>query len=204
MALRLPLSIMTKPDLHRLIREVEALDNYIHQNSIRGQKSAALPRLTSSLESLLRDNKMDVMDDKVRAELRRILAELLATAPVVHMSFAIEPSSFMTQKIVSWFRTEVHPALMLHTGVQPTIAAGCVLRTSNKFFDFSLRQHLRSSQDLLRQAIQSHTEEAAVLPSQPVVAVAGTVAAPQMTTPTTTVSSAPVSVTTTSPTEVKQ
>jgi F0F1-type ATP synthase delta subunit len=165
---------MTKPDLHRLIREVEALDNYIHQNSIRGQKSAALPRLTSSLESLLRDNKMDVMDDKVRSELRRILAELLANAPVVHMSFAIEPSSFMTQKIVSWFRTEVHPALMLHTGVQPTIAAGCVLRTSNKFFDFSLRQHLRSSQDLLRQAIQSHTEEAVVAPAQPAVEAVAT------------------------------
>jgi F0F1-type ATP synthase delta subunit len=152
---------MTKPDLHRLIREVEALDNYILQNSIRGQKSAALPRLTSSLETLLRDNKMDVMDDKARAELRKMLAELLTSAPVVHMSFAIEPSSFMTQKIVNWFRTEVHPALMLHTGIQPTIAAGCVLRTSNKFFDFSLRQHLKSSQDLLMQSIRAHTEDEA-------------------------------------------
>jgi F0F1-type ATP synthase delta subunit len=172
-ALKLPLSIMTKPDLHRLIREMEALDNYIHQNSIRGQKSAALPRLTSSLEALLRDNKMDVMDDKARNDLRKILADLLTTAPVVHMSFAIEPSSFMTQKIVSWFRTEVHPALMLHTGIQPTIAAGCVLRTSNKFFDFSLRQHLRSSQDLLRQSIQSHTEEVSA-PQVSVTAVAET------------------------------
>ena len=168
MALRLPLGIMTKPDLHRLIREVEALDNYIHQNSIRGKKSAALPRLTASLESLLRDNKTDVMDDKARAELRRVLAELLATAPVVHMSFAIEPSSFMTQKIVSWFRSEVHPALMLHTGVQPTIAAGCVLRTSNKFFDFSLRQHLKATQGLLMESIRSHTEDAAAPVTAPV------------------------------------
>lgn len=159
MSLKLPLSIMTKPDLHRLIREVEALDSYIHQNSIRGQKSAALPRLTSSLEALLSDNGMDVMDDKVRTELRKVLSLLVTTAPVVHMSFAIEPSSFMTQKIVSWFRSEVHPALMLHTGVQPTIAAGCVLRTSNKFFDFSLRQHLRASQSLLMESIRTHVDE---------------------------------------------
>lgn len=173
MALRLPLSIMTKQDLHRLIREVEALDNYIHQNSIRGQKSAALPRLTSSLEALLRDNKIDVMDDKGRAELRKVLADLLTNAPVVHMSFAIEPSSFMTQKIVSWFRTEVHPALMLHTGIQPTIAAGCVLRTSNKFFDFSLRQHLKATQGLLMESIRRHTEEVAV--PAPVTETAGVV-----------------------------
>ena len=166
MALKLPLSIMTKPDLHRLIREVEALDNYISQNSIRGQKSAALPRLTASLESLLQDNNLDVMQDKVRTELRRVLAELLATAPVLHMSFAIEPSSFMTQKIVNWFRTEVHPALMLQIGVQPTIAAGCVLRNSTKFVDFSLRQHLRASQQLLMDSIRNHTEDLEVNPNQ--------------------------------------
>lgn len=176
MALRLPLSIMTKPDLHRLIREVEALDNYIHQNSIRGQKSAALPRLTSSLEALLRDNKTDVMDDKARTELRKVLTDLLTNAPVVHMSFAIEPSSFMTQKIVSWFRSEVHPALMLHTGIQPTIAAGCVLRTSNKFFDFSLRQHLKATQGLLMESIRSHTEEAVAPVAAPVTPAAGVVA----------------------------
>jgi F0F1-type ATP synthase delta subunit len=159
---------MTKQDLHRLIREVEALDNYILQNSIRGQKSAALPRLTTTLESLIRDNTLEIMDDKSREALRKTLSDLLKTAPVVHMSFAIEPSSFMTQKIVSWFRNEVHPALMLHTGIQPTIAAGCVMRTSNKYFDFSLRQHLRASQNLLAQSIREHTEQAAqiVAPAQ--------------------------------------
>lgn len=159
MALRLPVSVMTKQDLHRLVREVEALDNYILQNTIRGQKSAALPRLTTTLETMIRDNEYDVMDDKVRNDLKKTLAHLLNTAPVVHMSFAIEPSSFMTQKIVTWFRTEVHPALMLHTGIQPTIAAGCVMRTANKYFDFSLRQHLTASKDVLMNSIREHTEE---------------------------------------------
>jgi F0F1-type ATP synthase delta subunit len=163
---------MTKQDLHRLIREVEALDNYILQNSIRGQKSAALPRLTATLESLIRDNELDVMNDKVRSTLRSTLTELLRTAPVIHMSFAIEPSSFMTQKIVSWFRTEIHPALMLHTGIQPTIAAGCVMRTSNKYFDFSLRQHLRASQDMLMESIRKHSIDPNEAPQVPVPTVA--------------------------------
>jgi F0F1-type ATP synthase delta subunit len=166
--LKLPLTVMTKQDLHRLIREVEALDNYINQNSIRGQKSAALPRLTNTLEALLRENSMDIMDDKLRAGLRVKIGGLVNTAPVVHMSFAVEPSSYMTQQIVAWFRKEVHPALMLHTGIQPTIAAGCVMRTTNKYFDFSLRQHLKASQDLLRQAIADHTSEESLVTMQPV------------------------------------
>lgn len=171
MELKLPLTITTKQDLHRLIREVEALDNYINQNSIRGQKSAALPRLTNTLEALLRENTLDVMDDKSRQELRRAVSSLVNTAPVIHMSFAVEPSSFMTQKIVGWFRKEVHPALMLHTGIQPTIAAGCVMRTTNKYFDFSLRQHLNASQDLLRKSIEDHTKaESAIASEQAVVA----------------------------------
>lgn len=169
MALKLPVSIMTKQDLHRLIREVEALDNYILQNSIRGQKSAALPRLTTTLETMIRDNKADILDDSQRSALKNTLADLLKTAPVVHMSFAIEPSSFMTQKIVTWFRNEVHPALMLHTGIQPTIAAGCVMRTSNKFFDFSLRQHLTASQAMLMQSIREHMAGDAQEASQPTV-----------------------------------
>jgi F0F1-type ATP synthase delta subunit len=159
MSLKLPASIMTKQDLHRLIREVEALDNYILQNSIRGQKSAALPRLTTTLEALIRDNGLDIMHDKSRTTLSGTLTQLLKTAPVVHMSFAIEPSSFMTQKIVTWFRSEVHPALMLHTGIQPTIAAGCVMRTSNKYFDFSLRQHLQASQSMLMDSIKKHLDD---------------------------------------------
>ncbi len=167
MSLKLPVSIMTKQDLHRLIREVEALDNYILQNSIRGQKSAALPRLTSTLETLIRDNELDIMHDKSRTALSETLTQLLKTAPVVHMSFAIEPSSFMTQKIVSWFRTEVHPALMLHTGIQPTIAAGCVMRTSNKYFDFSLRQHLQASQNMLMESIRKHIDEPLATPVAP-------------------------------------
>lgn len=158
MALKLPLSITSTQDLHRLNRELEALDNFIRQNTIRGQKPTAVPRLTNTLETLLRDNQLDVLADATRIELARLIADLLKNAPVVHMSFAVEPPSAMTQKIVGWFRENVHPAVMLQVGMQPTIAAGCVLRTPNKFFDFSLRQHLKTNQGKLMESIKKHGE----------------------------------------------
>lgn len=160
MALKLPLSITSTQDLHRLVREVEALDNYIRQTTLRGQKVTAVPRLTTGLEALIRDNQIDVLSDKPRAELFSILQLLLKEAPVVHMSFAVEPPSAMTQKIVAWFRTNVHPGVMLQIGIQPTIAAGCVLRTRNKFFDFSLRQHLNRNHSKLMESIRKHGEQA--------------------------------------------
>lgn len=159
MALKLPLSITSTQDLHRMVREVEALDNYVRQNTIRGQKPNSAPRLTNTLEALLRDNQLDILADTTRTELFRSLNELLKNAPVVHISFAVEPPSAMTQKIVGWFRENVHPATMLQVGIQPTIAAGCVLRTPNKFFDFSLRQHLRTNQGKLMESIRKHSEE---------------------------------------------
>jgi len=39
-------------------------------------------------------------------------------------------------------------------GLQPTIAAGIVLRTPNHQFDFSLRQHLYKNRAKLREALE--------------------------------------------------
>jgi len=159
MALKLPVSIIGRQDLHRLTREVEALDNYIRQSRIRGQK-LTMPRMTASLERIVADNAYDVLDDKVRAQLLADVQLLLKDAPSIHISFALEPPAAMVQKIVSWFREQVHPAVMLQVGIQPTIAAGCVLRTPNKYFDFSLRQHLRNNQGKLSESIRTHSEAA--------------------------------------------
>ena len=160
MALKLPLSITSTQDLHRIVREVEALDTFIRQSEIRGQKITTLPRLTTGLEALIRDNQLDIVSTQSRTDVFAILQSLLKDAPVVHMSFAVEPPSSMTQKILAWFRTNVHPAIMLQIGIQPTIAAGCVVRTRNKFFDFSLRQHLKNNQSKLMESIRQHGEQA--------------------------------------------
>lgn len=158
MELKLPTTLSSVQDLHRLSRELEALDTYIDQASLRGQPLTALPRMTNVLESIVRDNNFDLMQATIRRELRQTVATYLKTAPVIHMSFAVEPPVQMVQKIVSWFREKVHPATILQVGIQPTIAAGCVLRTPNKYFDFSLRQHLKRNQDKLAASIREHSE----------------------------------------------
>jgi F0F1-type ATP synthase delta subunit len=72
---------------------------------------------------------------------------------LLHISFAAEPSTQALEKILVWFRANIHPQALLQVGLQPTIAAGCVLRTPNKVFDMSLRNHLIEQQKYLMQLI---------------------------------------------------
>ena len=56
------------------------------------------------------------------------------------MSFSADPSVTFLTKLMTWLRQEIHPQVLLTVGLQPTIGAGCILRTTNRYFDFSLRQ----------------------------------------------------------------
>ena len=58
------------------------------------------------------------------------------------------PPAFVA-KIVAWLRTEIHPLILLEIGLQPTIAAGCVIRTTNKYFDYSIGRHLKRNRGQL-------------------------------------------------------
>ena len=70
------------------------------------------------------------------------------------MSFANEPSNEAISKIVEWLRSEVSSYVLLHIGIQPSIIAGCTLRTTNKVFDFSMRSRIVESKAILREEIR--------------------------------------------------
>jgi len=47
--------------------------------------------------------------------------------------------------------------------LQPTIAAGCIVRTTNKYFDFSLRQDFTDKRELLLKQIAGNETQKAAL-----------------------------------------
>jgi F0F1-type ATP synthase delta subunit len=71
------------------------------------------------------------------------------------MSFSADPSPQFTQKLAAWLRQEIHPFVLLQVGLQPNIGAGCVVRTTNKYFDFSLRERFKSKRPLLMEKLKS-------------------------------------------------
>lgn len=159
--LTLPVSIANKADVGRIEREVAAVNEFLEQAAIRQPGTAVtLPKMTKLMEELVSSNKLNLL---VAADRKRLLDFLTHTrdkAPELHMSFSAEPSPTFMQKLTTYVRENIHPQALIQIGLQPTIGAGFMLRTTNKYYDFSLRTALKSKNDILMQQIRS-TKEAA-------------------------------------------
>lgn len=137
-------------DLARVTRELSALNESLHQASIRTPgNSVQLPKTSKILEELASLNKVSLLDQTQREQLIQLLESIKAHAPVVHIAFASEPSTAFVKKITGWMRNNVSPITLVDIGLQPTITAGCTLRTTNKVFDMSLRHRFAETREIL-------------------------------------------------------
>jgi len=135
------------------------LEGYFAQDKLRpaGQQGG-LPKVSRLLDALVRENRIDLMQPPERKLVAEFLQQIATKAPSVHISFAADPSSEFTAKIVQWLRANVHPYTLLQLGLQPSIAAGCEVRTPNHVFDFSLRHRFFSQRTVLQNALRGLQE----------------------------------------------
>lgn len=154
--LRLPAGLIGLSDIARLTREINSLNDYFAGAKSRpaGTASAQLPKISRLLDELAKENKINLLDENERAKLQKNLQEIYDKAPSMHISFAVEPSPKALESILSWIRQNVHPQALLNVGLQPGIAAGCMLRTTNKVFDMSLRSNLQKQSGYLTQLVR--------------------------------------------------
>jgi F0F1-type ATP synthase delta subunit len=141
----LPNVVVGAADLMRLRRELDALYDYLHQAVLRHVPAdqIKMPKTSRTLDEVVKLNKIDLLDRGQYDQLISVLDEIEHKAPRVHVAFSADPSAAFAGQIVDWFRANIHPAVLVQIGLQPTIGAGCVLRTPNKQFDFSIKEHLK-------------------------------------------------------------
>jgi F0F1-type ATP synthase delta subunit len=156
MEFKLPLGIVSQVDVARMLREVNNINEFFIQANVRkAGSSMQTPKTSRLLEQIARDNEYNLLEENDRQRLAGSLDQILGKAPLIHISFAAEPSPSAVEKILVWFRSSIHPQALLQVGLQPNIAAGCVVRTHNKVFDMSLREHLSQQQKYLVQLIDT-------------------------------------------------
>lgn len=153
----LPTLIFGSVEVRRLQRELEALDEQLRQMALRRDEKFEMPRVSRLLDALASENHCDLLRGSDRTVLRDFLTYVLKQAPTVHISFAADPSSAFTAKIVGWFRANIDPLVLVQIGLQPSIAAGCVVRTQNKVFDLSLRNHFSHQTEALIASLRGNT-----------------------------------------------
>ncbi len=159
-SLVLPLTVVTVGDVTRLEWDLNATDDFLAQAAARtGGQKIQLPRLTRHLEALAKQNNCNLLKLEDRQRLNRMLKQLQLRAPVVHISFATDPPVSFMHKLIKWFRANIHSDVLLQVGLQPGIAAGCTVRTTNLYFDLSLRKHLFYNRRILLDKIRDNTRE---------------------------------------------
>jgi F0F1-type ATP synthase delta subunit len=159
----LPILVIGPADIGRLLLEMERLDEFLQQALRKpGGGDVKLPKTTRTLDSLIELNEADLLRADDREALKAFLVSMQQHAPVVHISFAAEPSAVFTIKIVEWLRANIAHYLLVQIGLQPSIAAGCVVRTTNKIFDLSLRQYLKKNRGILLESLQQQRSSALV------------------------------------------
>lgn len=136
----LPAQLSGKTDINRLLRELEKLEE-----TLIGKQSKKTPpqKVTSLLNQTALLNGYKLLEPTHRKHITDQLTKIRDHAPLLHISFATEPSPKVTEEVLGWLRSNVHRYALLQIGLQPAIAAGCVLRTPNKIFDMSLGASLQ-------------------------------------------------------------
>jgi hypothetical protein len=143
----LPMAVVTPSDLGRLIRELEHIEDRLQKLKVHGpDHSIAMPKTTHQMEKLITLNKFNLLHPGDRHALRTFLASVKKEAPVMHISFSSEPSPALLERLLN-------PLVLLTIGLQPAIGAGCIVRTTNKYFDLSLRQTFIAKRQLLLEQI---------------------------------------------------
>lgn len=137
-------------ELNRVLRELKRLDELVAQNTYRQLIAPAdFPSVSRSLEQLATVNTIDLAKTQSRSDLRRFLEETKAHAPTVHIGLAHQADDEELAPLVSWVRAELCPTALVTVGIQPGIIGGCTVRTTNHYYDFSLKQHFDTAREAL-------------------------------------------------------
>lgn len=148
--IRLPNAVVGVMDVNRLVREMGSLDDFLHQANIREPGTPmSLPKMSKSFDEIVEQNGLNMLQEHDRKILRDFLKETRDRAPKLHVSFSVDPSPLFLDRLIDYLRFNIHPLVLIQVGLQPNIGAGCVVRSTNKVFDLSLRENFRSKRNLL-------------------------------------------------------
>lgn len=164
--MQLPIGVITRADVGRLALEAESIDNFLRQAAVRQPGTPIqLPKASQLFDELVSINKLNVLQETDRQRLYQFLKTIRTSAPILHISFSTDPSAVFQQRLITWIRQQMHPFLLLQIGLQPNIGAGCEVRSTNKYYDFNLRQRFKDQRPLLISKLQGSKETAAPAPA---------------------------------------
>lgn len=150
---QIPLGVVSKTDLSRLVVEFEGLDNELTGDSVRAKSKTkhqhSAPVMSANLSEFIDSNSLSVTSSRDRANILKQLRILKQKVPVIHMTFATTADPQSLEKLTQWLRANIHSQAIINIGIQPDLVAGVYMRTPNHVHDFSLRGQLKDKHGVL-------------------------------------------------------
>lgn len=152
----LPPALIGRADVSRLLREIEKVDYELEAQTIRtpGQP-LSIPNMSRALVEATTLNNIDITNLQERKRMLESLREAKDKAPNVQITFAVDPAPEIISQIISWIRDNLHPRALVTVGLQPAIVGGCVVRTPDHIYDFSMRKRFKDEQASLIESINA-------------------------------------------------
>ena len=155
----LPVSLVSKADLMHLIQEIGSLDDQCSQQEAQqraqGSRTQVNVPISGRLRQITDDLDLNIATRSGRLNAKETIAGYLKEAPLFHISFASEPPVEQLQRVVEWLRQNIHGLAVVRTVIQPAIIAGCIVRSPNKVFDFTVREAFSAAAPKLLKEVRS-------------------------------------------------
>lgn len=153
-SLRLSGSVVSKEDVRAVISDLQAVDNFLHQTSVRAPGTKmSIPKTSQLLEQLAKDNQLSLLQPQDRQKLTIALHRIDVHAPELRFTFAGHPDKKQLAQFTEWLRQAIHPHTLIKYSVRPEIGAGCILKTPKNTLNISYRSYLTPNRDWLRQQL---------------------------------------------------
>lgn len=101
------------------------------------EKTATDDEFLTRAQAILDPLEQEIWTPELIDEVARRLETIKSTAPMVRVTLPGLPSPKLRIELVSWFRKEIHPQVLVSFSLNRLLAGGMVLRAGSSIYDFS-------------------------------------------------------------------
>lgn len=153
-SLKIPDRLVSVSDVNLLIDELEKIEEFFLKMKAKSSlNNVDIPKTSPTLDELVGLNSFSLMKPEDREKMKLFLHYLRTKSPIFHISFGNVPEDIFTYKLTNWFRSQINPNMLLVIGLQPNIGAGFRIRTTNKYYDYSLQKYLNLNKQALAESL---------------------------------------------------
>ncbi|MBA3679304.1 hypothetical protein H0W80_03915 [Candidatus Saccharibacteria bacterium] len=146
MGYRLPNTFSRRQQLERVLDQVQKLKPAVFDTA---------QKWPLELQEFTQANNISVFTTTTQANLASYFKRLLQSAPQISLVMAALPNSEEQAELIGWLRSHIHPQAFMHIAQNSDLLAGCIVRTDNMVYDFSLRSSLFAQSDSLAMRLQN-------------------------------------------------